>query len=134
MHQICDGLTLWNKKSIPLVQEWYETMFHHPEFVIDVPNEELKNESKRFSENRHDQAVLSCIAYKHEKKHKVKILWEKGEVFYKKGQAVFFSRIANTPGRKNGRPHTPVSLLWSIRHRMVNFVRDIRQFIYKHIL
>lgn len=134
MHQICDGLSIWNKKAIPIVREWYDIMRQHPEFVVDVAEDMKGGERKEFEEHRHVQSVLSCVAYKREKQDKIKILWEKSEVFYTKGQAVFFARIANTPTRKNGRAHKPVSALWSLRHKMVNFIRDIRQFVYRRIL
>lgn len=134
MHQICDGLTIWTKKALPIAKEWYSLMFNHPEFVKDVPLDEICFESKLFTEHRHDQAVLSCLAYRYEKSEKIKILWEESEVCYKKGQAVLFSRIANTPGRINGLRPKSVGTIWSIRHKIINWVRDIRQFIYKHIL
>ena len=69
----------------------------------------------------------------------MKILWENFEVYHAKGQIAFFSRNANTPERLNGRPHITKtifgsSLLWRMRHRIINIIRDIRQFIYRHLL
>ena len=76
---------------------------------------------------------------KYEKEYKLKILWEHSEVYHAKGQIAFFSRNANTPERLNGRPHITKtilgsSMLWRMRHKMINVMRDIRQFIYRRIL
>lgn len=137
MRQCHGALSLWTRKALPVVQEWYDIMRDHPEYVIDAT--ELDKEDKVFQENRHDQSVIACIAYKYEKEYKLKILWEHSEVYHAKGQIAFFSRNANTPERLNGRPHITKtilgsSMLWRMRHKMINIVRDIRQFIYRRIL
>lgn len=137
MRQCHGALSLWTRRALPVVQEWYDTMIQHPEFVID--SHDLAQEYSCFKENRHDQSVIACIAYKYEKDYKLKILWEKSEVFHHKGQIAFFARIANTPERKNGRPHITKtilgsSLLWRMRHQIVITLRDIRQFILRRIL
>ncbi len=132
MYQIASGFSIWNRKALPLVNEWYEVMYTHPEFVRDVPPEQIQNEAPYFREHRHDQAILSCIAYKYEKEYKIKIMWEESEYFCQKGQALFFARRAGAGG-KNGRPHTPVSFIWRMRHKLVLAARSMRQFLYRYI-
>ena len=53
-------------------------MFQHPEFVMDVSNEERKYESPRFFEHRHGQAALSYVVYKHESAFKLKTMATNG--------------------------------------------------------
>ncbi len=132
MYQIAGGLTFWNRKALPIVNEWYEIMCSCPDFVLDVPPEQRKHEAPYFREHRHDQAILSCLAYRYEKQHKIKIMWEKSEYFCKSGQAVFFARRAGADG-KDGRPHKPVTFLWKIRHKLVLAARSLRQFLYRYI-
>lgn len=134
LHQICGGVSLWSRKALPVVKEWYKLMYEHPDLVSDTPPDKLKFEAPYFKEHRHDQAILTCLAYKYEKEYGIQILWEKSEVFYSKGQAVFLSRIRNKNGVLKGREHKPVSLIWRMRHFIVNTLRDIRQFLYKYLL
>lgn len=136
MRQCLGSPSLWTRKALPVVKEWYSIMRDHPEYVIDAT--ELDQEDKDFQENRHDQSVMACVAYKYEKEYKLKILWENFEVYHAKGQIAFHSRFANTPERHNGRPHITKtifgsSLLWRIRHTIINLMRDIRQFIYRRL-
>lgn len=125
--QIMGGLNLWSKKSIPVVQAWFDLMFKHPELVIDVQPEEMKHQLGCFREHRHDQAMLSGVVYANEKQHKIKVLWEHCESFDQKGQAVFCARFANTPERKLlGRPHKPLSVVRRMKRRLKMFIRDLR--------
>ena len=133
MHQILSGFSLWSRQALPFVKEWFEVMYHNPDLVIDTPDDELKYEAPCFIEHRHDQAVLTCLAYKYEQKYNIKILWEKSEVFYSEGQAIFFSRMRLRDGQLKGKARCPVSLIWRLRHKLVEFVRDVRQFFYRHI-
>lgn len=131
-YQIMGGLNLWTKQSIPIVQEWFDTMKEHPELVLEDTSEPSKKQNKHLKEHRHDQAVLTGIVYKNE--NKIAVLWEKCESFDQWGQAVFCARIANTPDRIKGRPHKPRRLTWRINRLKKILFRNIREFIYKHIL
>lgn len=131
-YQIMGGLNLWTKQSTPVVQEWFDTMKNHPELVQDNVEEQSQTQNKYFKEHRHDQAILTGVVYKYE--HKIAVLWEKCESFDQWGQAVFCARIANTPDRINGRPHKPRRLTWRINRLKKTLFRNIRDFIYKHIL
>lgn len=54
------------------VNEWKNTMLIHPELVVDPKKEDLKNEDKKFIENRYDQSILTGLVYKYENKYNIK--------------------------------------------------------------
>lgn len=131
MWQIMGGLSLWTLKALPVVQEWYDLMSEHPELVLDSPENDKEKQHSAFREHRHDQSALSCIVYKNETVHKIKVLWEHCESYDQNGQAAFCSRIANTPERQNGRPHRPRTIFWRIKRHLRLFFRDLRQKRYR---
>ena len=47
------------------VREWRDLMISHPQFAMDVSQEELLNQLPGFIENRHDQAIYSALIYKY---------------------------------------------------------------------
>lgn len=47
------------------VQEWRDLMVRHPEFAMDVAEDERSLQHKGFIENRHDQAIYSALIYKY---------------------------------------------------------------------
>lgn len=133
-YQIMSGLSLWSHRALPIVEEWYHAMFNHPEWVIDVMPDEMAHQERAFQEHRHDQAVLSCVFFKNQEAYHAKLMWQRCESYHKNGQAVFCARIANTPERKNGRPHKPRRLISRIRSRIRLQFRNLREYIYTRIL
>jgi len=97
VYQIQSGLFLLRggKKSKQIIKEWLDVMYEHPEFVVDVPSEEITLESPKFIEHRHDQAVLSCVIYAREKECGLKVLWNHSEGLFREGQAVRNARISD---------------------------------------
>lgn len=69
-----------SKFSKMFIQEWRDLMIEHPEFAMDVPLENRKDQLPGFIENRHDQAVYSALIYKYLNKTETKGLiytqWE----------------------------------------------------------
>lgn len=96
LYQIQSGQLLVKGKARKVIQEWYDVMFQHPEFVIDVAKDEIKEESSMFLEHRHDQAVLSCAVYGNEKDLNLKVLWNHSEGVFREGQAVRNARISDS--------------------------------------
>ena len=47
------------------VREWRDLMIEHPEFAMDVPQEQRSEQLPCFIENRHDQAIYSALIYKY---------------------------------------------------------------------
>ena len=47
------------------VKEWRDLMIEHPEFAMDVPQEQRSEQLPCFIENRHDQAIYSALIYKY---------------------------------------------------------------------
>ena len=95
MYQIQCSIFIYTVKAKPVIKEWYETMFNHPEFVKDASGEEISHEFSRFIENRHDQSVLSCSVYKNWGKLNLYVTHQRSERFHRGGQAVFNARISN---------------------------------------
>ena len=100
-YQIQSGFFIFNKNALSVAKEWYETMFDNPQFVVDVSQEEMKSESKKFIEHRHDQAVLSCVVYRNEDKKNLKVLFQHSEMNYWGGQAILNARISDEKIRGN---------------------------------
>lgn len=66
------------------VTEWRDIMLSHPEYVMDVPKEQLYLQDRRFIENRHDQAIYSALLYKYlnsKERDKIYTTWEHIEGF-----------------------------------------------------
>ena len=65
------------------VSEWRNIMLQHPEFVMDVTDDERKYQHKELIENRHDQAVYSALLYKYisypHTRKKILTVWERIE-------------------------------------------------------
>ncbi|WP_121357033.1 hypothetical protein [Flavisolibacter nicotianae] len=95
-----------NRQTMAFAREWKETMVRNPEFVVDVQQELLHNESPKFVENRYDQSVFSALAYKYEKEYGLKILFHHFEGYDRfLKQALVATRISDTEVRGgNKRP------------------------------
>ncbi len=94
--QLESSVMLLKKEAIRVIEEWYYLMLNNEEFVVDVDKDLLFLEDKKFVEHRHDQAVLSCVIYREEINHKLKIIWDRMESFKRNGQAIHVSRISDT--------------------------------------
>lgn len=101
MYQLQGGLVLVKKSAMPLVQSWLETMVSFPEYVMDATPSEMSKESKCFKESRHDQSVLTCVAYAFRNKLDISIKWQHSEYRDRNGQAVFNARISDTERRSS---------------------------------
>lgn len=107
--QVMSGILLLKKSeaSVRLVDDWRTLMDEHPEFVIDVPEEERRHEAPCFREHRHDQSVLNACLYRY--RDQVRIRWENVERIALFGQqAILASRLSDrNPHRLM--PRTPFS-------------------------
>lgn len=69
-----------SKFSKQFVKEWRDLMIAHPEFAMDVPRDQLKDQLPGFKENRHDQSIYSALIYKYLNnpltKEKIYTQWE----------------------------------------------------------
>lgn len=54
-----------NKFTRSFVNEWRDLILKHPEFVMDVTQEERIYQHKCLKENRHDQTIYSALIYKY---------------------------------------------------------------------
>ncbi len=107
-----------------LVSEWRNLMIEHPEFAMDVTEEERKHQHATLVENRHDQAIYSALIHKYlsnlETRNKIFTQWEHIEdldVFSK--QAIRATRL------RQGQLETT-------KHKMKGMVkRTVKDFIFK---
>lgn len=65
MYQIISNFFIFQKGAQHLIEEWLEQMLTHAEYVIDANDAMRPAELPEFIESRHDQAVLSAVAYHH---------------------------------------------------------------------
>lgn len=105
LYQIQSGLIIVKKM---LIREWFEIMFSIPHFAIDICHEERESQYKGFIEHRHDQAILSCVAYSMIKTMRISILWQHSEFKDKNGQAAFNARISDNNRRSKDNIYEPI--------------------------
>lgn len=104
--------------TLRFVREWRDLMIAHPEFVMDVPEDQLSLQLPGFKENRHDQAVYSALVYKYlsipETKGKIYTQWEHFEdldLFRK--QAIRATRL------RQGQEESIMSKMKSVLKRII---------------
>lgn len=67
--KIWGGLVFCKGKDNSFIKEWLDVTLHHPELIIDPDKEELKTQHSTFSGNhRHDQSIITPLAFKHQHK------------------------------------------------------------------
>lgn len=131
-YQIISSFFLVTSNARDFIQEWYNSMFFHPELVMDVSKERLELESPKFVEHRHDQAVLSGVAYTYPDKDKVGILPEKSERLRSFGQPIYNSRISDDKRRSPEMP-SPLSAIF-IADYMLKPYRRLKTWILRYII
>lgn len=93
-----DPIIIISDFTLQFVKEWRDMMIHHPEFAMDVTEEERSLQVPGFIESRHDQAVYSALVYKYltdpAMRSKIYPQWERVEDydFFQK-QAVRATRL-----------------------------------------
>ena len=60
--KILGGMVIVKNQS-PLIRLWLEITFQHPELVMDPIDAELQDQDSCFVEHRHDQSILTPLAY-----------------------------------------------------------------------
>ena len=130
-YQIQSGFFMLKKGAVSVVEGWQDIMLKHPEMVIDTTDEERKNESPKYREHRHDQAVLSGIVYKNEHKLKLKVKWQRMESRFRSGQAVYAARIAT--GRQRPIPSFEPLYITLGKVLVLSPYRKIRMIFLKNI-
>ena len=80
--------------SIPLfLSEWYNITLYYPELVCDPFGEDLNRLPETFNAHRHDQTIITPLAYKYNIIDKIAILPETSESS-KDSAAIIASRTA----------------------------------------
>lgn len=131
MYQCMGSLSLWTRRALPIVNEWFDIMFNYPDFVKDVPEDQKREQYREFYEHRHDQAVLSCAYRKHMKEYNAILLWQTSESYRPNGQAAFIARISNDSIRN---PRKVRSLAYRIAAMIEIPIRELKEFLYRHLL
>lgn len=128
MYQIISGFIIFKKGALPIVNEWFDKMKNHSEYVIDVDNSMKIYEYPEFIESRHDQAVLSAAAFKHYFDTNILVTRQRSERLRRGGQALFNARISDNMMR-NPMIYEPIHIL-IIRTILVVPFRKLMMSIY----
>lgn len=79
--KIMGGIIFCKGRSNEFIKEWLDTSLAHPELIMDPSDEELKNQYPFFSGyHRHDQSIITPLAYKYQKEGSLCVLPEKFDV------------------------------------------------------
>ena len=75
--KIWGGAVFCKGKGNAFIKEWFDITLSHPELVSDPTNEELNDQYPFFSGyHRHDQAIITPLAYHHQKEGNLLVLPE----------------------------------------------------------
>lgn len=92
--KIMAGFMIFKSKSGKLINEWYNISILHPSLITDPLESELQNQNNYYIEHRHDQAIITPIAYNFSKyTNEVLILPETSESNHEK-TAVIAARLS----------------------------------------
>ena len=64
-----------NLKTVLFIKEWKDLSMNRPDLLLDVPSNEITNESRYFIENRYDQSLLNGLIYNNIETMKIKLIW-----------------------------------------------------------
>ena len=64
-----------NSKTSLFIKKWKNLSITRPDLLLDVPHNEIKNESIFFKENRYDQSILNGLIYNNIETMKIKLIW-----------------------------------------------------------
>ena len=64
-----------NSKTSLFIKKWKKLSITRPDLLLDVPQNEIKNESIFFKENRADQSILNGLIYNNIETMKIKLIW-----------------------------------------------------------
>lgn len=67
------------KDKLRFVEDWYSITLFHPELVMDPYGVELDRLPASFSRHRHDQSIITPLAYYYHESDKILVLPEKSE-------------------------------------------------------
>lgn len=61
--KIMGGLLFMKNPQNSLLQQWLDITLNHPELIIDPTEEELKDQEPGFAYHKHEQSVITALAY-----------------------------------------------------------------------
>jgi len=64
-NKIWGGALFFKGKDNLFIKEWLDITINHPEMIIDPTKDELNNQYPFFALHKHDQPVLTALAYKY---------------------------------------------------------------------
>ena len=64
-----------NLKTSLFIKKWKNLSINRPDLLLDVPPNEITNESRFFIENRYDQSILNGLIYNNIETMKIKLIW-----------------------------------------------------------
>lgn len=64
-NKVLGGILFFKGSNNLFLKEWLDITINHPEVIIDPSEEELGNQYSYFALHKHDQPVLTALAYKY---------------------------------------------------------------------
>lgn len=105
------------KDTVAFFKEWRSYMIQRPDMVADVTPNNLSDESVRFIENRHDQAIFSAMVFRHMNEGFIACRWEHVE-----NQSILGTQVIRATRNRTGKP---VSSLRRMREIILRLVKDL---------
>lgn len=79
--KVMGGVIFCRGKNNAFIKEWLNISLAHPEFIIDPTEEELKDQYPFFTGyHRHDQSIITPLAYKYQKEGSLLVLPERFDI------------------------------------------------------
>lgn len=91
-NKIMGGFIIAKNKENVFINEWLKISLFHPELIVDPVGEELSNQFDNFKVHRHDQCIITPLAYYFEQTKNVLVLDETAETKVEKVSAVVATR------------------------------------------
>lgn len=77
--KIWGGANLWRGQDNRLLKQWLSITLMHPELVIDPIGKELTEQPDNYIQHRHDQSILTPLAYYYSQQMPIAIIDETAE-------------------------------------------------------
>lgn len=117
-NKVMGGILFVKGRNNPIIRDWMEISLNHPEVILDPDLDRLDEEYDFFAQHKHDQPVLTALAYRY--RNNVVVLQELFEDTEHKG-AIEASRI---------RARNRIDYVkWSIKKRLRKLINLIAGFL-----
>ena len=129
--KIWGGFIICKNRDNPFIKEWLDLSISYPDLIIDPMDDEINDQYPFFTgRHRHDQAIITPLAYKHQREGKLCVLPERFDV-NRNSEIVSAVRDRTQRGKGYYRKYIAYHLQGIIGER---YYRIIKKFAKKHNL